>query len=163
MCPPPSATMPCVGEMGAQALHQLLARPVGLRHQVEITFEFEGDAALEVVRQQRARLARNIDSRLQIPHALRLFRQVFDVVLEDEKVGLTSAGQADEGLVVILDRADHFLAIGQLHADRFGILNQLFEIFRLFKRLFRRARGFSLWWRSASPNASFSALCRGKP
>ena len=47
-----------------------------------------------------------------------LFRDVLDVVFEDEQVGLALAGQADEGLVVILDDADHFLAVLQLDADR---------------------------------------------
>jgi hypothetical protein len=63
-------------------------------------------------------------------------------VLENKKVGFTLAGQADEGLVVILDDANHFLSVFQLDPDRRRILDQQFEILCLFKRLFRRARGF---------------------
>ena len=55
------------GKVRAQPLHhQLLGGAVGLRHQVEIALEFEGDAALEVVGQQRAGLARDLDGGLQI-------------------------------------------------------------------------------------------------
>ena len=137
------------GEVGAQAFHdQLFAGAVGLGHQVEIALEFEGDAALEVVGQQRAGFARDLHGCLQIRHALGLFREVLDVVLEDEKVGFALAGQADEGLVVILDDADHFFSIFQLDPDQRRILDQLFEILCLFKRLFRGARGFSWRWRS---------------
>jgi hypothetical protein len=64
-------------------------------------------------------------------------------VFENEKVGLAFSRQADEGLVVILDGAGHFLSIFQLDADRRRVLDQQFEILCLFKRLFRRARGFS--------------------
>jgi hypothetical protein len=63
-------------------------------------------------------------------------------VLENKKVGFTLAGQADEGLVVILDDANHFLSVFQLDPDRRRILDQQFEILGLFKRLFRRSRGF---------------------
>jgi hypothetical protein len=69
-------------------------------------------------------------------------------VLENEQVGFTLSGQADEGLVVILDDAGHFLAVFQLYADRRRVLDQQFEILCLFKRLFRRARGFSWQWRN---------------
>jgi hypothetical protein len=64
-------------------------------------------------------------------------------VLENKKVGFTLSGQADKGLVVILDDANHFLSVVQLDPDRRRILDQQFEIRGLFKRLFRRARGFS--------------------
>ena len=137
------------GKVGAQALDdQLFAGAIGLGHQVEIALQLEGDAALEIVGQQGARLARDLHCCLQVRHALGLFREVLDVVFENEQVGFTLAGQADEGLVVILDDANHFLSVFQLDSDRRRILDQLFEIFCLFKRLFRRARGFSWRWRS---------------
>jgi hypothetical protein len=69
-------------------------------------------------------------------------------VFENEKIGFTLTGQADEGLVVILDDANHFLSVFQLDSDRRRTLDQLFEVFCLFKGLFRRARGFSWRWRS---------------
>jgi hypothetical protein len=68
-------------------------------------------------------------------------------VFENEKVGFTLTGQSDEGLVVILDDANHFLSVFQFDPDRRRILDQPLEILRFFKRLFRRAR-FSWWWRS---------------
>src|ERR1035438_829549 len=67
---------------------------------------------------------------------------------ENEKVGLPLAGQADERLVVVLDGANHFLSVFHFDADRRRILDQPLEILGLFKRLFRRARGFSWRWRS---------------
>ena len=64
-------------------------------------------------------------------------------MFENEKVGFTFTGQADEGLVVILDDANHFLSVLQLDSNRRGTLDQLFEVLCLFNGLFRRARGFS--------------------
>jgi hypothetical protein len=70
-------------------------------------------------------------------------------VLENEKIRLARARQADEGLVVVLDDSDYFLSILQLHANRRGTFNQALEIFDLFKRLLRRARGLpGKWWRN---------------
>ena len=67
--PPSSATIAVGGEVRAQALHhQLLGGAVGFRHQVEFALQFEGDAALEVVRQQGARLARDFDGGFQVGH-----------------------------------------------------------------------------------------------
>jgi hypothetical protein len=40
--------------------HQLLRRPVGLRHQIEFAFQLEADMALEIAVQQRSSLARNL-------------------------------------------------------------------------------------------------------
>jgi hypothetical protein len=137
------------GEVGAQAFDdQFLTGAIGFGDEVEIALEFEGDPAFEIVGQQRAGFARDFDGSFQVPHRLRLFHQVFDVVLEDEEVGFATARDADERLIVVLDNADDFLAIGQLHAYGFGMFDELFEIFGFFKRLFRRARGFSLRWRS---------------
>ena len=60
------------GKVGAQALHhQLLAGAVGLGHQVEIALQFEGDAAFEVVGQQRAGLAGDLHGGFQVRHAAR--------------------------------------------------------------------------------------------
>jgi hypothetical protein len=64
-------------------------------------------------------------------------------VFENEKVGFTLAGQANEGLVVILDNANHFLPVFQLYSNRRRVLDQLLEVFCLFKGLFRRSRRFS--------------------
>jgi hypothetical protein len=137
------------GEVGAQPFDdQLFAGAIGLGHQVEIAFELEGDPALKIIGQQGTRLARDFHRCLQVRHALGLFREVLDVVFENKKIGFTFAGQADEGLIVILDDANHFLSVFQPDSDQRRILDQLFEIFCLFKRLFRRARGFSWRWRS---------------
>ena len=107
------------GKVGAEAFDdQLFAGAVGLGHEVEIAFQLEGHAPFEIVGQQGARLARDLHGCFQVRHALGLFRDVLDVVFENEKVGFTLAGQADEGLVVILDDADHFLAVFQLDSDR---------------------------------------------
>ena len=93
--------------------------------------------------EQGSRLARNLYCGFEVRHCLGLFRDVLDVVFENEKIGFTFAGQADEGLVVILDDADDFLSVFQLDSNRRRILDQLFEILGLFKGLFRRACGFS--------------------
>ena len=74
---------------------------------------------------------------------LRLFHDVLDVVLEDEQVRFAFTGEANEGVIVILDDTDDFLAAGHLHAHRRAVLNQLLEILRLLEGLFRRTRGFA--------------------
>ena len=57
------------GKVGAQALDdQLFAGAVGLGHQVEIALELEGDAALEIVGQQRAGFARDLHRGFQVAH-----------------------------------------------------------------------------------------------
>jgi hypothetical protein len=54
------------GEVRAQAFDdQLFAGAVGFRYQVEITLEFEPDAPLEIMGQQRPRLACDIDRRFE--------------------------------------------------------------------------------------------------
>src|ERR1039458_7500586 len=68
--------------------------------------------------------------------------QAEDGVFEDEHSGLAVASETNEGLVVILDSARHFLAILHLHADGRRVLNQLFEVFGFLKRMFRRTSGF---------------------
>src|ERR1022692_904139 len=72
--------------------------------------------------------------------ALTHFLNVFDVVFEDEKVRFALASQANERLVVIFDGAGDLLAVLHLHSHDGAVLNQLFEVSRLLKRLFRRAR-----------------------
>jgi hypothetical protein len=39
-------------------------------------------------------------------------------VFEDKKIGFALAGQADEGLIVVFDGADHFLSVRQLDSDQ---------------------------------------------
>ena len=136
-------------EVSAQPLHhQFLARPVGLGHEVEIALQLEGNAPLKVMGQQRAGFARNFHRCFQVGHALSFFREVLDIVFENKKVGIALTGESNEGLVVILDDADHFFSIFQSDPDRRRMLDQLFEIFGLFKRLFRGACGLSRGWRS---------------
>jgi hypothetical protein len=71
------------------------------------------------------------------------FLNVFDIVLEDEEIRFAFARQADERLVVILDGPGNFLAIHHLHAHRRRVIDQALEVFRLFERMFRRARRLS--------------------
>ena len=55
------------GKVRAQAFdHQFFVGAIGLRHQVEFAFEFEGNAALEVIGQQRAGLAGNLHRCFQV-------------------------------------------------------------------------------------------------
>ena len=136
--------------MRAQAFdHQLLAGPVGLRHEVEIAFQLECHAPLEVMGKERAGFARDLYRRLKVCHALRFFRDVLDVVFENKEIGIALPGDSDEGLVVILDDADHFFSIFQFDPDRRRMLDQKFEILGLFKRLLRGACGLSRGWRSS--------------
>ena len=163
------------GEVRPQPLHhQFFRGAVGFRHQVELSLEFDGYAPFEVIRQKRAGLARDFHGLFQIGHGsvetLALFLEVLDVVLENEEVGLALAGQADEGPVVVFNRAYHFLPILHLHADGRGILNQALEIPDLFKRLFRRAAGFStVFWsthffcRFFCPSGSMDVRAPGVP
>jgi hypothetical protein len=64
-------------------------------------------------------------------------------VLEDEEVRLSLSGDADEGLVVILDHPNHFFSVSHFHADGGCPVDEVFEISGFLKGLFRRARGFS--------------------
>ena len=69
-------------------------------------------------------------------------------MFENEKVGIPFSSEANEGLVVVLDNANDFLSIFQFDPDRRRMLDQLFEILGLFKRLLRGACGLSRGWRS---------------
>src|ERR1035441_9596875 len=90
----------------------------------------------------RARFRRRFPGDAWARPGLTLFLDVLDVVFEDEEIGLAIASEANEGLVVILDGARHFLAILHLHAHGRRVLNQLLEVFGFLKRMFRRAPGF---------------------
>src|ERR1017187_2241602 len=90
----------------------------------------------------RARFQRRSPGAAWARQGLTLFRDVLYCGFEDEEIGLAGASETNEGLVVILDGARHFLAILHLHADRRRVLNQLFEVFGFLERMFRRAAGF---------------------
>src|SRR4051812_25983235 len=144
--------------MGTEPLDdQPLGSPIGLGYQVELALEFERHAPLEVVRQQRAGFARNVDGRLEIRHPgrLALFLDVFDIVLEDEEVRFAVAGEADERLVVIFNHAGHLFTVLHPDTDAGVGLNQLLEILRLLECLLGGARRFSLLWRTQSPTVSW--------
>ena len=64
-------------------------------------------------------------------------------MLEDEQVRFSLAGEANEGMIVILDDTDDFLAARHLDADDRAVLDQLLEILRLLEGLLRRTRGFA--------------------
>ena len=64
--PPSSATIACVGKVRAQALDdQLFRGAVGFGDEVVIAFQFETDAALEVIGEQRAGFARDLHGSFQ--------------------------------------------------------------------------------------------------
>src|SRR5438105_2114931 len=75
-------------------------------------------------------------------HSRRLV-QIFDVVLEDEQIRQTRTRNPNETLVVILDDAFHLLAIAQLDADRYLLIDEALQILHLFKCLLGRAGAFS--------------------
>src|ERR1017187_1374706 len=85
----------------------------------------------------RARFRRRFPGGAWARPGLTLFLDVLDVVFEDEEIGLALARETDEGFVVILDGARHFLAILHLHADGRRVLNQLFEVFGFLKQIGR--------------------------
>src|SRR5579884_766774 len=62
-----------------------------------------------------------------------LLVQVFDFVLEDEKIRSGSASDADESIVVVLDRAPHFLVIAQFDAYRSLLFDELLQILHLLE------------------------------
>ena len=74
--------------------------------------------------------------------------------LKMKRFGVALACQADEGLVVVFDDAGDFFAVLELDPDRRRVLDQVFEILGLLKRLFRGARGLSCRGVMASPSAS---------
>ena len=95
-----------------QALHdQLFGGPVGFRHQIVFAFHFEGDAALEVIAEQRSGFVRDRGGGLGETNSCDLV-EILDVVLEDEEVGRACAGDADEALVVILHDAVNLFVVG---------------------------------------------------
>ena len=76
--------------------HQFFAGPIGLGHKIEIALQFEGDALLKVMRQQRACFARDFHRSFKVCHALSFFREVLDVVFENEKVGIAFSSESNE-------------------------------------------------------------------
>src|SRR5689334_5263899 len=72
------------------------------------------------------------------PNGWLQFVEVFNIVLEQEQIGLAGAGDTDEVRVVELDRSVDFLVIAQTHADRCFLLDQVLQITNLFKSLFGR-------------------------
>src|SRR5437868_12866909 len=67
-----------------------------------------------------------------------VFRDVHDVVLEDEQIRRTFPRQAHHVLVVILDPAPHNFSIRQFDADRLLFLAKGFQISGFFEGLIRR-------------------------
>ena len=67
-----------------------------------------------------------------------VFRDVHDVVLEDEQIRRTFPRQAHHVLVVILDPAPHHFPIRQFDADRLLFLAKGFQISGFFEGLIRR-------------------------
>ena len=61
-----------------------------------------------------------------VPAVLRFFLQIFDVVLEDEKIRLPVARQTDEGVIVILHHPHHLFAIDHLDPHRGVVFDKLF-------------------------------------
>ena len=72
--------------------------------------------------------------------ALRAFLyQVFDFVFEDEKVRAVFAGEPDEGMIVVLNRAGDLLAVGEPYPYRDLGLDQVLEVPYFFEGLLGRA------------------------
>ena len=86
--------------------NELFRRLVGLRHQIEFGLQLKAYAALVMVAEQISRSERNLDRSVQMRRhsGLRDLVEILDVVLEDEQVRRVFAGDADEPLVVVLDR-----------------------------------------------------------
>src|SRR5580704_15894512 len=59
---------------------------------------------------------------------LAILRDIHDVVLEDEKIGFTVAGDTNHIPVVVLDPPVDDLAIGELDVDRALLLSKIFEV-----------------------------------
>ena len=129
---------------------QLFGGAVGFGDQIEFAFHLEGDAALEVIAEQRAGFVRDLRGGFQITMPCRLQRdlvQVLDVVLEDEQIRRAGAGDADKALVVVLDHAIHLFVVAQLDAHRNFFIDEMLEIVDLFERLFGRTRAFRFGFR----------------
>lgn len=67
-----------------------------------------------------------------------IFRDVGDLMLEDEKVGRVLAGEAHHAPVVVFNPAAHHLAVHQLDAHRPLLLAQHLQISRFLVRVIRR-------------------------
>ena len=66
-----------------------------------------------------------------LPCAFRVFKEIFDAVFINKKIGLHAAGDANDVFIVVLDPAANFFSINQLHHHWGFILRQLIDIFRL--------------------------------
>ncbi len=73
-----------------------------------------------------------------------VFRDVHDLVLEDEQVGSALAGQPNHIPVVILDPAADRLAIQQFHGNRLLLFSQRFKESSFLIGVFRRRRAAPL-------------------
>lgn len=80
--------------------------------------------------------------------------QIFDLVFENKKVRRSLAGQADEGSIIVLNNALHFLVIIKSHRDRGLIVDQLLNVLDLLVGTFRRSRMPSL----RRPSQAFQAI-----
>ncbi len=69
-----------------------------------------------------------------------IFRDVHDLVLEDEQIRRTLARQPHHVLVVVLDQSADDLAVHQFDRNRFLFFPQGLEEGRFLKRLLRRRR-----------------------
>src|SRR6266571_8603907 len=81
-----------------------------------------------------------------------IFRDVHNLVLEDEQIGCALAGQANHVLVVILDPPVDNLAIHQLDRDWFLLFSKQLEESRFLESILGRRRpaalggiGIPLW------------------
>jgi hypothetical protein len=74
---------------------------------------------------------------------LRFFLQVFDVVLEDEKVRFSFPGDPNERLIVILNHTYYFFSVRHFYADGRRPVDEMLEVPRFLKGLLRRARRLS--------------------
>src|SRR5437870_11990249 len=68
----------------------------------------------------------------------RVFVEVFDAILIDEKVRLRFASDSDDVLIVVLDPALHLLAIDQFNDDGSATFRKSVNIFGLAESRFRR-------------------------
>jgi hypothetical protein len=71
---------------------------------------------------------------------LPIFRDIHNLMLEDEKIRSILARYAHHVLVVVFDPASDHFAVSQLQAHDFLLFSKRFEIGRLFKRFVGRRR-----------------------
>src|SRR5215831_11167625 len=161
-CPPPSsATIPCEGkyDCSRSTTSFSLARSASVTRS-KSPLSSNGTRRSKKLAKS-APLSRAMSTAVsRYATVLRFFRQIFNVVFENEEVRQTIASNADEALIVILDGALHLFAVEHFHAHRRAVLDQLFEILDLLEGLLRSARGFSLLCRTQS-SCFFFCCCGG--